>query len=121
MRVKIDGQAFRTPIDIDGRKIFFPPLVREERLNRPGTRDGVIGRFKDKLRAGERPPINLNFYADAHSAPKARVSWLRSAYLAVFSGLGYRFMYNPALGVVREQIRAPNKEIIPTFMLGSAQ
>lgn len=45
----------------------------------------------------------------------ALISWLRAGYLAAFAALGYRYIGRESLKVVREQIRAPNFDIINFF------
>jgi hypothetical protein len=40
---------------------------------------------------------------------------LRSAYLAFFAALGYRFIVRPELDVVRDRIKNPESNALPTF------
>ena len=51
------------------------------------------------------------------SRERARVSWLRSAYLAFFATLGYRFIFRPELDVVRVRINDPKREEPRTFRI----
>ena len=44
---------------------------------------------------------------------KLRVAYLRAAYLAAFSWIGYIYAWNRALDIVRNQILDPSKQLIP--------
>ena len=43
------------------------------------------------------------------------VGWLRSAYLVGFAAFGYRYAFHPWLGVVRQQLAAPNDDVVRFF------
>lgn len=45
------------------------------------------------------------------SLARAEASWLRSAYLAFFAALGYRFVFRPEMRVVRQRIADPNTKV----------
>jgi len=47
----------------------------------------------------------------------ARVSWLKSGFLAMFALFGYRYALHPITEVVRRQIQDPNVEHIRTFSI----
>jgi hypothetical protein len=61
----------------------------------------------------EELKFRINF--EPYSWPRASASWLRSAYLAFFSALGYRFICRPEMRVVREWIKAPHAATLGTF------
>jgi hypothetical protein len=46
---------------------------------------------------------------------RAATSWLRSAYLAWFAALGYRFSFRPELDIVRDRIKNPESKEPATF------
>lgn len=82
---------------------------------KPGAEAGFRGVLQNgAVAAGD---ITLNFHGDAHSDKRARASWLRTAYLALFSVMGYRYIFQPGLEVVRRQIRDPETEHIPVWMI----
>lgn len=60
-------------------------------------------------------PITITYpgYVEA----KARVGWLRSAYLVAFALMGYRYALQPELKIVRQQIHEPDATHIPRFSL----
>lgn len=60
-------------------------------------------------------PITITYqgYVEA----RARVGWLRSAYLVAFALMGYRYALQPELKIVRQQIQEPDATHIPRFSL----
>lgn len=60
-------------------------------------------------------PFRLSFSLTDPNDRLAKVSWLKSAYLAVFALLGYRYGMHPFLGSVRHQIQNPQEEHIGAF------
>lgn len=67
-------------------------------------------------KVGDLPPITIEFSNDAHSFARANAAWLRHAYLALFAVAGYRYIFQPGLGIVRKQIKEPDADHIPTFL-----
>jgi hypothetical protein len=51
--------------------------------------------------------VKLNFRR--FSPARAEASWLRSAYLAFFAALGYRFAFRPELDMLRKRLLEPNE------------
>lgn len=47
----------------------------------------------------------------------ALVSWLRAGYLAVFAALGYRYIGQRALQIVRDQILKPGDDVIARYSM----
>lgn len=78
---------------------------------------GRIAEYLDGLtRASDQnDPFRLSFQLTDPNERRAKVSWLKSAYLAVFSLLGYRYAMHPFLGPVRRQIQEPDREHLSTF------
>jgi hypothetical protein len=59
--------------------------------------------------------LNLEFYRYSYHAVAAHVGWLREAYLVAFAVLGYRYILDPALEIVRQQIARPLEKLIRAF------
>jgi len=59
--------------------------------------------------------VNLDFYQYAYDRVSAHVGWLREAYLVAFAVFGYRYMLDPALEPVRQQLARPREQLISTF------
>lgn len=51
-----------------------------------------------------------------HDARLAQVGWLRSAYVVAFAALGYSYILQPSLDVVRQQFQNPRLELIKNFV-----
>jgi len=59
--------------------------------------------------------LKINFSEDRFSYDKAMISLFRAAYLAAFAVFGYTYIFGRSLDIVREQIRNPDKKLIPVF------
>jgi hypothetical protein len=80
--------------------------------------DAAVGIQKILSRPeGSHRDITLSFDYDRFDADRARVSWLRTAYLALFAVTGYRLILGPEMEVVRRQILEPKVSHIPTFLI----
>ena len=66
---------------------------------------------------GSDRDISLSFDRDAFDNDRARVSWLRSAYLTVVAVAGYRVILGEEMEIVRRQINEPKVAHIPTFLI----
>ena len=62
-------------------------------------------------------PFRLSFSLTDPNDKIAKVSWLKSAYLALFALFGYRYAMQAFLGSVRHQIQNPDKEPLGPFSL----
>jgi hypothetical protein len=73
--------------------------------------------FKDAgpPRAGHR--IDVDFVGARFAELGAKISWFRSGFLALFASAGYRFSFDPALAVAKEQIRTPDRRLIYAFTI----
>lgn len=83
----------------------------------PTTHAHVMGDFEDATRDGKWEGFSLKLAFPAFSPERARASWLRSAYLAFFAALGYRFIFRPELDMVRARIRDPRLDEPRTFRI----
>ena len=74
--------------------------------------------FRAALASGnvKSSDITITFSNDRHSPRRARVTWLRHAYLALFAVGGYHYIFQPGLAIVRKQIKEPDVEHIPRFL-----
>jgi hypothetical protein len=76
--------------------------------------------FRDVASAtdeGKWQGFTLKVHFAPYSHRRAAVSWLRTAYLALFAALGYRFIFRPELDVVRAKIKDPAREEPRTFRI----
>jgi hypothetical protein len=85
---------------------------------RPEVHASVMGQFEAATKAKDERRVDFRIHFAPFSANRARVSWLRSAYLVFFAALGYRFICRPELDPVRAKIRSPESDDGPrTFRL----
>lgn len=66
---------------------------------------------------GSDGDIILGFDSDEFDDRRARASWLRAAYLTMFAMGGFRATGGPEFERIRRQIREPEIEHIPTFLI----
>ena len=66
------------------------------------------------------PSPDLSFTIQmGYSETRARISWIRAAYLAAFAGRGWPYIFRDALQPIRDQLARPEEEVIPTYLLRS--
>ena len=66
---------------------------------------------------GQESGATFTIEFPAFSPKRAATSWLRSAYLAFFAALGYRFIFRPELDIVRAKIKNPEQDEPSRFRL----
>lgn len=116
VRLTVGEDSVEADIVADGSNIDL--CVGERRRRQPRDLTRREAQFRDALAKAiaEERELGINFIGDRYSERRARVSWLRSAYLSLFAIMGYRYALAPALDLVRRQIREPEVEHIPTFL-----
>jgi hypothetical protein len=72
----------------------------------------------DQWATGNRPggPMGFELTKRVHVV-RARLSWLRAAYLVAFAALGWRYMYMPYLAPLRAQLADPDATLLPPLAL----
>lgn len=78
------------------------------------NRRGATRAFADSV-TGTRKPLRLTFHRDRFDDLRAKVSWLRAAYLTLFAIFGYSVACARSTVTVREQIADPTHRRIPCF------
>lgn len=64
------------------------------------------------------PSPNLSFTIHTpFDEARARLSWIRSAYLAAFAAFGWSYIFREVMEPFREQLKRPDARIIPTYIL----
>lgn len=117
VRLAVGGKAVEADIAAEGKQINVKVGERRGRRKRELTLREA--RFQQAMSAALRDQANIHisFIGDRYSDRRARASWLRSGYLAMFALLGYRYILAPALDIVRRQIRDPETEHIAAFLV----
>jgi hypothetical protein len=77
--------------------------------NSPATSDALARELDRVTRSGGE--IMLHFRLD-HDSRLAQIGWLRSAYIIAFAALGYSYILQPTLDIVRCQIQDPGSSLI---------
>jgi hypothetical protein len=95
------GRINGTLIVEDGRLAFQVP----ERINNP---EHLARMRQSPAQVGDALPLRLEPFSELGM----RLSWLRSAFLAFVVYRGFRFAFDPALEIVRRQIRDFETRII---------
>jgi hypothetical protein len=92
-------------------------MIGVPKANPPGTSHRMEAALKGRQEPGDAPKLRISLFRDAFSPRKQAVSWLRSAYLAGFSALGYRYIGRSILDGVRRQIRDADATLVDDFAL----
>ena len=130
------GRGTKVELDIFGTKhttYLSSDGITENDLDSRLASKPNVQRFLDDLGAGklvllaelERGPVwdvskGITLTTKRPPASQIAVSWLRSAYLLVFSLLGqggYRYAESEAIRPIREQIMNPGDELVPCLLL----
>jgi hypothetical protein len=83
-------------------------LTIPKHLNRPGT--------SEELQRLGRAGTSLTVEHERYSELGARISWLRAGYLALVAMEGYKIVLDPAMDIVRTQIRECDERRMLTFV-----
>lgn len=89
--------------------------TKKPNAHRPDAEAGVCGTLAGP--EDSRRDITLSFDHDRFDDERARVSWLRTAYLTLFALTGYSVILAHEIEIVRRQIREPKVAHIPTFLI----
>jgi len=111
-RVKVNygGIALNAELMSSGPNAPFNLHV-VERVNSPAA----LSAFQSANPFGTGGSINVEFVGDRFADLSAKISWLRSAFLAYFSLAGYHFAWDPSVAIVKRQLRAPEVSLIHCF------
>jgi hypothetical protein len=84
-----------------------------ERANDPAA----VAAFQSVGPPAAGSEVNVEFVGERFAELGAKISWLRSGFLALFAALGYRFSFDPALRIVKKQVRSPASRRIYSFTI----
>lgn len=104
VRVEVSNDGTTTAFNVIGAA--NNPATVEKAMDelRRAAEDGSLEGFKMQVTKSVR-----------YNPRKAKVSDLRTAFLACTAKLGYRFAFSKALEAIREQILQPDEELIPKW------
>jgi hypothetical protein len=114
IRVRInDGPSIKARLNSAGRSLL---LTGRDKVDPPGVRDRFFSELGQIANEGRTDYLfHVDFFADAHDEQRARVGWLRTAYLAAFATFGYTYACGAGLKIVRQQIAVPDEVMISRF------
>ncbi|MFD5519096.1 HNH endonuclease [Streptomyces sp. NPDC127066] len=105
--IKVNGEAQST-----GNGWFLQGVAKQ---NHPEKLDAHEQALRAATERGEAPGFTFTL-KDRFSSQRADVSWVRSAYLAAFSALGWRYILQPALNPIRQQIKPGSSANLPSII-----
>lgn len=129
-RAKLKAGRYRIPVGLSAKDKTVQIHARPKAAH-PKHGIGIEAAFDraSKGTAWKRFQFHMEFEPYSHA--RAEASWLRSAYLAFFAALGYRFILRKELDAVRHRIRVPEvaglrfrvvrREVFPDPSLGTAR
>jgi hypothetical protein len=120
IKAGIRTRSGRIPIVLSaegrGLQMFGVP-----RAAHPDAHAAVMADFEAATHWNNWRDLKFTVEFPAFSPERARASWLRSAYLAFFAALGYRFVFRPELDIVRARIKNPESAEPRTFRVIRAE
>ncbi|CAL9481943.1 hypothetical protein SUDANB108_03071 [Streptomyces sp. enrichment culture] len=67
---------------------------------------------------GRNPRLNHSFTVHTRfDEARARISWIRAAYLAAFAALGWSYIFRSVMDPYRKQLQQPDVSVVPTYIL----
>jgi hypothetical protein len=86
-------------------------------INKPGDAERMEEYIR-KLSASRSTDFRITNTPQARYSPDhARVSWARTGYLAAFALLGWRYILQPALQPIRDQLMNPSAVTLPSLSM----
>ncbi|WP_326663476.1 hypothetical protein [Streptomyces canus] len=125
MRGRVTGRALRMTSHVDGiplrgtaqwtdRGIEFVGMPER---NKPEVQAAHLEAL-DAYVESESPRPNHSFTVHTRfSEARARISWIRAAYLAAFAALGWGYIFRGVMDPYRKQLQQPDASIVPTYIL----
>jgi hypothetical protein len=106
--VEVDGVPARAAVSFNEKGLVF---TGHPQRNDPKTW-GEHNDAWERLRDGGNVKFQIAFN---YRQRVVEVGWLRAAYIVAFAALGYRYITQPTLDVVRRQIREPRELVLERF------
>lgn len=95
-----------------GLQLFGVP-----RQNNPEIQEAHFQALDAYVESGNPNP-DTSFTVHTHfNGERARLSWIRSAYLVAFAALGWSYIFRSVMEPARQQLKQPDAEIIPMHIL----
>ncbi len=111
----VDGVTARVRMHVTGRTSML--FILDPKINKPGDVPLLVEHMRtlsETRSADFRLDIapRLRYFPD-----RARVSWIRAAYLAAFALFGWKYILQTALDPIREQLMNPSAITLPPLSM----
>lgn len=116
-RIQLTMSETETNVDaeIEDRQLR---MVVPDEINDPEHREGQFEKLDQMVENDTWDGYKFNVSPAIRYNPRvADLSYLKSGYLAAFASLGYLYVMQKSLEVVREQISNPEDQLIPNYMI----
>jgi hypothetical protein len=107
--IPLRGVAQRTE---DGIQMFGVPKRNDPRVQAAHFK--ALDAYVD---SGDPNPNHSFTIHTRYEEARARLSWIRSAYLAAFAAFGWSYIFRSVMDPLREQLQKPDERIVPTYIL----
>jgi len=107
-----DDILVRGEVQSSGPKWFMQGVPKQ---NDPTVTEAHGRALREASERGEAPQFKFTI-TERFSPQQADVSWIRSAYLAAFAALGWRYILRPALDPIRTLLNSAAPTEIPPIM-----
>ena len=117
--LRVSGRRARTALSVDESTIKL--VARQDYPAAAKASRAVESAFDMIIKDQQWDGIEFTISSDrllTFSERRLNLAWVKAAYLAVFWFLGYGAIMAPAYDAVRQQLREPDKEILPLFVGG---
>lgn len=107
-----DGIPIRGQVESSGNGLLMEGIPQQ---NNPELVQVHENALRTATESGGSPKLGFTF-TERFSTLHADLSWIRSAYLAAFAALGWRYVLHPALNPIRAQLNTDSPEALPDIM-----
>jgi hypothetical protein len=123
-RGTVDGQVLRVTAYTDGIPLRGTIQWTKEGIqifgvpeqNHPEEMAAHFAALHAYAESGDPRPNHSFTVQTKYDEARARISWIRSAYLAAFAALGWSYIFRPIMEPYRRQMLEPATKIIPTHI-----
>lgn len=108
--IPLRGTAQRT--EDGGVQLFAIP-----KRNKPCELDAHFKALNAYTISGNPRPHHAFTVHTRFDEARARISWIRSAYLVAFAALGWAYIFREVFDPLRTQLQQPDTNILPTYII----
>lgn len=112
-RLTIPGVEKPINISVQGSEGYF--IKDLPKNNHPAVHRQMVAVFEKLAEKGTWDGFQFRITLPGVDMRKARIGYLRSAYLIAFAALGYRFALSPSLDPVRKQLLDVDSKLLENF------